>query len=57
VIEDAVAGVRAAKKAGMCCLALTSTHPRTSLKEADLIVDTLEEVSVNDLERLLSPIE
>jgi len=57
VIEDAVAGVRAAKKAGMCCLALTSTHPRTSLKEADLIVDTLEEVSVSDLERLLSPIE
>jgi len=54
VIEDAVAGVSAAKKAGMHCLAITNTHPRTSLKEADLIVDTLEEVSVNDLERLLN---
>ncbi len=57
VIEDAVAGVSAAKKAGMHCLAITNTHPRTSLTEADLIVDTLEEVSVNDLEGLLTPIE
>ena len=54
VIEDAIAGVSAAKKAGMRCLAITNTHPRTSLNEADLIVDTLEEVSVNTLERLLS---
>ena len=57
VIEDAVAGVSAAKKAGMRCLAITNTHPRTSLTEADLIVDTLEEISVNDLERLLSTLE
>jgi len=55
VIEDAVAGVTAAKKAGMRCLAITNTHPRTSLMEADLIVDTLETVTMNDLEGLLSP--
>ncbi len=55
VIEDAVAGVSAAKKAGMYCLAVTNTHPRTSLVEADLIVDTLEEISANDLDELLSP--
>ena len=55
VIEDAVAGVSAAKEARMRCLAITNTHPRISLTEADLIVDTLEEVSVDDLERLLSP--
>ena len=54
VIEDAVAGVAAAKRAGMRCLAVTNTHPETSLMEADLVVDTLEAVSVNDLERLLS---
>ena len=52
VIEDAVAGVTAAKRAGMHCLAVTNTHPRTRLKEADLVVDTLEAVGVNDLERL-----
>ena len=53
VIEDAVAGVVAAKRAGMHCLAITNTHPRTSLMPADLIVDTLEAVSANDLEGLL----
>jgi beta-phosphoglucomutase family hydrolase len=54
VVEDAVAGVTAAKRAGMHCLAVTNTHPRVSLKEADLIVDTLEAVSVSDLEGLLN---
>ena len=54
VIEDAVAGVAAAKRAGMRCLAITNNHPRESLKQADLIVDTLEAVTVNDLERLLA---
>ncbi len=55
VIEDAVAGVAAAKRAGMRCLAITNTHPRTRLMEADLIVDTLEAVSLNILEGLLNP--
>ncbi len=55
VVEDAIAGVAAAKRAGMHCLAITTTHPRTSLRKADLVVDTLEAVSVNDLEGLLNP--
>jgi beta-phosphoglucomutase family hydrolase len=55
VIEDAVAGVAAAKTAGMRCLAITSNHPRQSLKQADLIVDTLKAVSINDIEGLLHP--
>ncbi|MFC1861388.1 HAD family hydrolase [Chloroflexota bacterium] len=54
VIEDAVAGVAGAKRAGMRCIAVTNSHPRESLKEADLIVDTLEAVSIRDLERLLN---
>jgi len=54
VVEDAVAGVTAAKRAGMRCLAVTNTHPRTSLAEADLIVDTLEEITVDNLAGLLS---
>jgi len=56
IIEDAVAGVSAAKRAGMHCLAVTNTHPRVSLMEADLIVDTLDTVSVNDLQHLLNPL-
>ena len=41
----------------MKCLAVTNSHPKASLKEADLIVDTLEAVSVGDLASLfgLSP--
>jgi len=54
VIEDAVAGVTAAKRAGMKCLAVTNTHPEKSLMEADLVVDTLEAVSVDDLARLFN---
>jgi len=54
VIEDSVAGVRAAKRAGMHCLAVTNTHPRHSLSEADFVVDTLAAVSVSDLENLLN---
>ena len=53
VIEDAIAGVAAARKAGMHCLAVTNTNPRTSLKGADLIVDSLKEVTPGDLESLL----
>ncbi len=54
VIEDAVAGVTAAKRAGMQCLAVTNTHPRKSLTEADLVVDTLEALSVDDLAGLFN---
>ncbi len=53
VIEDAVAGVAACQRAGMRCLAVTNTHPRERLAHADLIVDSLEEVTPTDLENLL----
>lgn len=52
VIEDAIAGVAAAKSAGMKCLAVTNSHPRDSLKQADLIVDSLEAVSIEILSGL-----
>jgi beta-phosphoglucomutase family hydrolase len=55
VIEDAIAGVDAARSAGMKCVAVTNSHPRKSLKKADLVVDTLEALSVNDLAKLFSP--
>ncbi len=55
VIEDAIAGVTAAKRAGMYCLAVTGTHPRHSLAEADFVVDTLEAVSAKDVEELFNP--
>ncbi len=56
VIEDAIAGVTAARRAGMHCVAVTSTNSRERLQEADLIVDTLESVTVKDLEELFHPL-
>ncbi len=48
VIEDAPSGIEAAKRAGMKCIALTTTYPRNMLASADVIVDSYEEI---DLER------
>ena len=53
VIEDAVAGVEAAKRAGMRCIAVTTTHPRERLTLADLVVASLEVVSPRVLDSLL----
>lgn len=52
VIEDAIAGVAGAKQAGMKCVAVANSHPRNMLREADLIVASLESVSVDDLSGL-----
>jgi beta-phosphoglucomutase len=53
VIEDALWGVKAAKSAGMFCIAVTNTVSKEELKEADLIVDTLADTSI--LKFLMSP--
>ncbi|MFC1993589.1 HAD family hydrolase [Chloroflexota bacterium] len=55
VVEDAIAGVAACKSAGSYCLAVTNTNPRESLQDADLVVDSLEAVTVDDLEKLINP--
>jgi beta-phosphoglucomutase family hydrolase len=54
VIEDAIAGVAAARRAGMKCVAVTNSHPGRDLKNADLIVDTLEKVDINVLKSLFN---
>ncbi len=54
VIEDAISGVTASKRADMRCIAVTNTTSREELREADLIIDTLEEITIDDLERLLN---
>ncbi len=52
VIEDSPLGVKAAKAGGMKCIAITTTHKRSELKEADVIVDSFHEVSPETLQRL-----
>lgn len=51
VVEDAVAGVQAARKGGMKAVAVTNTHPEEKFGEADLVVSSLKEV---DAVRLLA---
>jgi len=46
VIEDSPLGVKAAKTAGMKCLAVTTTHHRENLREADTVVDSLQNVDL-----------
>jgi HAD superfamily hydrolase (TIGR01509 family) len=46
VIEDSPLGVKAAKTAGMKCLAITNTYPRQKLEEADKVVDSSENVDL-----------
>jgi len=53
VIEDAVLGVKAAKRAGMTCLAVTNTHPADNLHQADRVVDSLLELNDANWEILL----
>ena len=44
VIEDAIAGVEGAKRAGMHCIAVTTTNPASALEKADSIFDNLGEM-------------
>ncbi len=53
VVEDALSGVKAAKSAGMSCLAVTTSFDKESLSEAgaDYVVESLSEL-INIIERV-----
>jgi HAD superfamily hydrolase (TIGR01509 family) len=53
VVEDAVVGVRGAKKAGMRALGVTTTHTADALQDADLVVESLLDLSVDEIVHLL----
>jgi beta-phosphoglucomutase len=52
VIEDAIAGVEGAKRAGMKCLAVTTTNPADQLARADLVFEDLSKMSEEEFESL-----
>ena len=52
VIEDAIPGVEAAKRAGCKCVAVLTTNPAEALSKADLIVKDLSFFSENHLKNL-----
>jgi len=49
VIEDAAMGVKAAKNAGMKCIAITTTHTKELLQNADLIIDSYEGLTLQNI--------
>lgn len=53
VVEDAVHGIEAANRAGMKSVALMGTATREQLHEANLIVDSLRELSPQSLRALI----
>jgi len=53
VIEDAFAGIQAARNAGMKCIAVGTTNPIEALGEANLAVNNLEELQLADFQNLL----
>jgi beta-phosphoglucomutase len=55
VVEDAVAGVQAARAAGMVAIGLTGTNPREKLApDSTIVVDKLSELSPELIARLLT---
>jgi len=44
-IEDSPPGVRAAKDAGVYCIAVTYTCAREELIDADMVIDSLDEIT------------
>jgi len=53
VFEDAPSGVQAAKAAGAKCVAVTNTVPAEELGGADLIVDSLEKVTLEMIREMV----
>ena len=54
VVEDAVSGVEAAKRAGMRCIAVTTTNPASALGAADVVVQRLDALPADAFQRLLN---
>ena len=53
VVEDAVPGVAAANAANIPVIAVTTSNPRYRLQHADLVVDSLEELTPSDFAKFL----
>ena len=49
VIEDSIPGVEAAHLAKMKCIAVTTTNPPEALNKADLIVETLAQLTIEQV--------
>jgi beta-phosphoglucomutase-like phosphatase (HAD superfamily) len=54
VIEDAPNGIQAAKAAGAKCIAVTNSASANKLQEADLICESLEQIDIEIIHKLVN---
>jgi beta-phosphoglucomutase family hydrolase len=54
VVEDSHWGLKAARAAGMRTIAVTNTYDAAQLKQADKVVARLDELTMDDLQRICS---
>ncbi len=52
VVEDSVPGIQAARKAGMQSIAVTTTNPPDALFQADIVVSTMAQLTVEQVNSL-----
>lgn len=52
VLEDAPAGVKATKNAGMKCIAITTSHKKEQLKQADIIINSFDDLKLDIISTL-----
>ncbi|MCS7080056.1 MAG: HAD family phosphatase [Chloracidobacterium sp.] len=52
VIEDSHAGIEAAKAAGMYCVGVTNSHSQEYLREADIVISCITELSLEHIKAL-----
>lgn len=53
IIEDSPNGIHAAKAAGSKCIAVTNTFTTENLRDADLICNSLEEITIENIIELI----
>jgi beta-phosphoglucomutase-like phosphatase (HAD superfamily) len=53
-IEDSRWGLESARAAGLACVAVTTSYDAADLAAADLVVNSLDDVSIERLERLVA---
>jgi HAD superfamily hydrolase (TIGR01509 family) len=52
VIEDSIPGIEAARRANMRCIAVTTTNPPEALALADIVVETMDQFTIEQIESL-----
>ncbi len=52
VIEDAIPGIQAARSAGMRCIAVTTTNPPEVLSQADIVIESLQQITTAQINAL-----